>query len=150
MSLFLFLVLTMILVGYMKTWRERRTFRNLEKETTHFHQDPDEIEQLYKLDEEIIYTDKDDYQLAIGYHNDIFKNGLKATVTIDHAVLPTSVEEKSKPSGDSTEMAASDDDTSARNNDTKVSSSFDEEESIDQNGVTEQYQNEANGKANVV
>jgi len=47
-------------------------------------------------------------------------------------------------------MAASDDDTSARNNDTKVSSSFDEEESIDQNGVTEQYQNEANGKANVV
>ena len=48
MSLFLFLVLTMILVGYMKTWRERRTFRNLEKETTHFHQDPDEIEQLYK------------------------------------------------------------------------------------------------------
>jgi len=39
----------MILVGYMKTWRERRTFRNLEKETIHFHQDPDEIEQLYKL-----------------------------------------------------------------------------------------------------
>ena len=99
-----------------------------------------------RFDEEIIYTDKDEYQLAIGYHNDIFKNGLKATITLDHAVMPMSVEERPKPSGDNRERSASDDDTSLKNNDTKVSSSFDEEESIDQNGVTEQYQAEANGK----
>ena len=60
--------------------------------------------------------------------------------------MPTSVEKRPKPSGDYREMSASDDDTSSKNNDTKVSSSFDEEESIDQNGVTEQYQAEANGK----
>ena len=48
MSLLLFLILTMILVAYMKTWKERRAFRNMEKETTHFQQDPDEFEQMYK------------------------------------------------------------------------------------------------------
>ena len=97
-----------------------------------------------RLDKEIIYTDKKDYQIAIGYQNDIFRDGLKATVAGDHSISYLSVDEGPKQS-DSADMAAKGEMTNVINT-TNSPNYFDDEESIDQNTITEEYQNEANGK----
>ena len=92
----------------------------------------------------MIYTDELDHQMAIAYQNDIFNNGLKATVKGDH-ITSNTVPRKGPTESDGTEAVGTDEKSFVNNKTNGLESNYDEE-SIDQNMISEQYQNEAQGK----
>lgn len=100
---------------------------------------------FFRLDEDIIYTDKKEYQMAVGYQNKIFINGLRATV--DTIMNPVGVGNEVGVSAENETSAVEEVEVngSSRKNET-IHSSTDDEDSIDQNLVMEEYKNEMTGK----
>ena len=84
--------------------------------------------------------------MAIGYQNKIFSNGLMATVPGDHAVTAAHPEAGSTSVANGALASENVDSKGMNGTNETVNSSTDDEESIDQNMIVEQYQNEINGK----
>eukprot|EP00795_Rhopilema_esculentum_P007153 gene7153-12809_t len=108
-----------------------------------------EVDYMFELDKDIIFTDKADYKLAVGYQNAIFQNGI--TVIDPEEKLSRSSQAKvildrSKFKDTEHTVNQTVHPVNQSNTDVTGNSSSDDEENIDQNPVVEQYKEEMNGK----
>ena len=85
--------------------------------------------------------------MAIRYQNEIFKNGLTASIASDSITTPMTYEEAVRPTEGVDVMTNDVAGVNATNPAKELANSqTDDEERIDQNPVVEQFQNEINGK----